>query len=141
LVRGTLIKHLTASSIFQVIDLIWFFVVGPEAPTSSAHAASIQPRYPTELFSRPSPEHISPRQEQALLTALVDSSSKDSRRQVQNAVTKALIPPKQGSGFAVGFFEQGLLIGGAISVVTIASAITALVKYAGPATLRTLKWN
>ncbi|CZR61845.1 uncharacterized protein PAC_11742 [Phialocephala subalpina] len=81
-------------------------LIGPPAPTFSPHA--LHPRYTPEMFSTPRPQFI---------TA---PPSLPSSIEMKKAATKELKPTGQRPGHAIGFFEQGILIGlGSAAVVVL----------------------
>ncbi|KIW99955.1 uncharacterized protein Z518_10883 [Rhinocladiella mackenziei CBS 650.93] len=110
-------------------------LVGPAAPVSSSQPTTIHPRHPRDLFSYPSPEYISTRTDQQFLCNLLNSSTttKESRKQMHDVLVKPLTPMNEGSGKAIGFFEQGLILGGVVGLLSLMSVLGAFGRYvAGP---------
>jgi hypothetical protein len=89
-------------------------LIGPAAPigfqTEYSH------RYNTDMFSTPSPQYILPPASRLDdIKELFDNTSKsDSKikfQELRNRAIKNLRPVGQKPGHAIGFFEQGVLVG------------------------------
>lgn len=88
-------------------------IVGPCIPVGSSQSADINIRYDANVMSKPAPQWIHD----------LSSSSTDPRQFCQHASTP-LKPVKQHSGFDIGFFDRGALVG---AVVIVLPSICALV--------------
>jgi hypothetical protein len=71
--------------------------VGPPSPTNHSHA--LHPRFTSDMFSTPRPQFITP-------PATLPAPSK-----LMEIALKQLKPTGQRPGHAIGFFEQGILLG------------------------------
>jgi acyl-CoA reductase-like NAD-dependent aldehyde dehydrogenase len=98
-------------------------LVGPAAPI--AHPASYYYRYSKDMFSVPRPQYVTTPPEPFSASArMLDGANPTSERAVRSLATAALAPTSQGKGFAIGFFEQGLLTGAAVVLTVVLPAVT-----------------
>lgn len=72
-------------------------LIGPPSPTNHSHA--LHPRFTSDMFSTPRPQFITP-------PATLPAPSK-----LMEIALKQLKPTRQRPGHAIGFFEQGILLG------------------------------
>jgi hypothetical protein len=94
---------------------------------------SVDARYNKEMFSTPSPEHVKQPSQHSILTQLLDSPNKETVAKVNVEMSASLSPLNEPAGKAIGFFEQGLLTGGAVAVVSALTALLLTARYVGPA--------
>ena len=93
LAEATFVNHIPS-------DLL----LGPAAPLY--HAVDVSKRYIKEQFLRNAPVFVEPRRS----THSFDVSSREAAKLLQNA-TKEIAQKKRAEWIAIGFFEQGILIG------------------------------
>ena len=109
-------------------------LVAPLTPIG--FATQVSGPYRKEMFSMAKPEYIQFDARSAKLAALIDKNDHDEavklRKQAQNKDTKV----KQPAGHAVGYFEQGLMVGAGVALTTIISSSVILFKYGIPAVRR-----
>jgi hypothetical protein len=72
-------------------------LVGPASPVNHPHA--LHPRFTSDMFSTPRPQFITP-------PTPLPAPSK-----LKELALKPLKPTSQRPGHAIGFFEQGILLG------------------------------
>jgi hypothetical protein len=85
-------------------------LLGPAAP--AYHAVDVDARFTKDQFLRVSPALIKPAGSHAALASVL--SGKDSRRAAAEALSKAtqeIKEKKRADWIAIGYFEQGILIG------------------------------
>lgn len=91
------------SQVSYINQLPTQLLYGPASPTSYIH--QLHPRYTPEMFSQPRPQII--------------------ELAPEVKIQKAFLPPiKQRPGFAVGFFEQGILIGLGITLCVVIPTVS-----------------
>jgi acyl-CoA reductase-like NAD-dependent aldehyde dehydrogenase len=96
---------------------------GPAAPI--AHPASYYYRYSKDMFSVPRPQYITTSPELFSVSAkILDNMNHTSEKAMRSLATAPLAPTGQGKGFAIGFFEQGLLTGAAVALTVVVPAIS-----------------
>ena len=114
-------------------------LVGPPAP--NGFALCVSPRYTTEMFSIPHPElfkHTSTFTSD--LVALLDGDKSSQPGKKSEKLQEVSLPPiKEGTGPPVGFFEQGLFVGGGVVLSTIIVTSVVTVKYVAPAVMRRIR--
>lgn len=100
--------------------------VGPALPRYQGKV-SLKFRYTAEMLSKPRPEFVEPQNNSCIsILDLNDPSSSTVQRFIEN-VERPLRPTKQGKGTAIGFFEQGILVG----MVFIALPAVSCIGYSG----------
>jgi hypothetical protein len=92
------------------------------------HQLDLKFRYPVSWLTIPHPEYIKPFAESWTVTALLKGKPKPElvRRLEDEAIAElpTMLRPKKG--VAVGFFEQGIIIGGSVfltSIIAVASTV------------------
>lgn len=80
----------------------------------------------------PSPEHVTPSVQHSLVAQLLDQDSPEIMARVKSEMYAPLSSINEPTGKAIGFFEQGLLTGGAVAVVSAIALGTLIVRFAGP---------
>lgn len=96
--------------------ILIFSTVGPAAPISQS---SVYPqRYSKDMFSKARPQYITP----PTIETLQDITTVSSR-QLKAVATAPLKPISQGRGFAIGYFEQGLISGASIVISIVLPAV------------------
>ena len=109
-------------------------LVAPLTPVG--FATQLGKPYRTKMFSIPKPQLIQFGKRSAKLAAMLDNNDgKEAvklRKQAQGTDTKV----KHPAGHAVGFFEQGLMLGVSVALTTIVSSAVVLFKYGIPAIRR-----
>lgn len=99
-----------------------FSVVGPSLPISAV-VPDLSIRYSTTMMSKPAPQFINE----------LDGYLKEAKEEE----TRPLKPFKQGSGFDIGFFDRGAILGG---VTIILPTLGVLVYSACQAALYSYRW-
>ncbi|KAL4892402.1 Aldehyde/histidinol dehydrogenase [Aspergillus ambiguus] len=99
-------------------------LIGPALPTNSVLSRT---RYTTEVLQVPRPQYITESSQADLVKAVLNPSKKG-----QDAWKEALspLPPtKQRAGFHIGFFEQGIITGGLITLFSLVASVSTLGYY------------
>ncbi|CAO2657354.1 Nn.00g034800.m01.CDS01 [Neocucurbitaria sp. VM-36] len=115
-------------------------LVGPAAP--SFHPIDIEKRYTAEHFTRASPAFIAPPASQAAMSKIMDS--KDSRKAAAELLAKAtqeIKEKKRAEWIAIGYFEQGILIGLGIYGIPLLTCVGASLFFGVRAGLRRWAFN
>lgn len=112
-------------------------LVGPPAPQGSI--PQIHPRYSQDLFSRPSPQIVSRSERSLALTELVDGVSEVTS--LSSKLDSSIKPMNEPNANAVGFFEQGILLGLGMRLSGIVAASAVFVKYGLPALSSRIGWK
>ncbi|ETN42316.1 uncharacterized protein HMPREF1541_01470 [Cyphellophora europaea CBS 101466] len=112
-------------------------LVGPRAP--SAITTSVHPRYTPEMFSVVSPTLIEhPPHLQGLDRAIWSDAAGGNRKKLQDLLETRLTPVKEPFGPAVGFFEQGFLVGASLVLSSTIACGVLSIKYGYPALMARL---
>ena len=114
-----------------------YSIVGPAAPSS--HPTRAHPRYSKALFSSETPEFIHPSSRSILLQEALDGVNAASRQRIREQTLRALTPMGQPPGYAIGFFEQGLLVGATILGASTVMSLALVGAYAIPAVMKRLR--
>ena len=92
--------------------------------------------YRKEMFSVPKPQLIQFGERNSKLAAMLDNNDEQEavklRKQAQSTDTEV----KQPAGHAIGFFEQGLMLGASVALTTVVSSAVVLFRYGIPAVRR-----
>ena len=92
--------------------------------------------YRKEMFSVPKPQLIQFGERNSKLAAMLDNNDEKAavklRKQAQSIDAKV----RQPAGHAIGFFEQGLMLGASVALTTIVSTAVVMFKYGVPAVRR-----
>ena len=119
-----------------VNDIPVELLVAPLTPIG--FATQLSGPYRKEMFSNAKPEFIQFGEKSARLATILDKNdhmeAMKMRKQAQNLDMKV----KQPAGKAVGYFEQGLLVGGSVALMTIVSSLVVVGRYGVPAITRRL---
>ena len=106
---GKYLAQFIQADLSVVNHVPYHLLLGPAAP--AYHAVDVEARYTKDQFTRVSPALIKPSGPHALASVL---SGKDSRRAAAEALSKAtqeIKEKKRADSIAIGYFEQGILIG------------------------------
>ncbi|KNG85751.1 hypothetical protein ANOM_005718 [Aspergillus nomiae NRRL 13137] len=114
-------------------------LVGPAIPLHNGQPSSFPMlRYSTEMLSQPRPEYIQEAKKPAITLQELKDLDRVALDRVRVEARSALRSTGQGSGTAIGFFEQGILVGAVFIVLPVVS----LVGYGGWYTIRVaLSWK
>jgi hypothetical protein len=107
---GKYLSQFVIADVSFVNHIPYRLLLGPAAP--SFHAIDIDNRYTKGHFTRPSPALIIPAASHTALTKVFDR--KESRKAATDALGKAtqeIKEKKRAEWIAIGYFEQGILIG------------------------------
>ena len=101
-------------------------LIGPPAPEGFPTAP--HPRFNIDMFSMPRPEQITISPRSALLAEVIDRNEEPAKVVGKGKIEKALLnvslkPMNEPEGGAIGFFEQGILVGGSILLTTVGTVI------------------
>ena len=107
-------------------------LIGPPAPQGFPTAT--HPRFSIEMFSLSRPEQISISPRNAFLAEVLDRNEELGRvvgkgRTEKSPLDVSLKPTNEPEGGAIGFFEQGILVGGSILLTTVGTAIYLATSY------------
>lgn len=106
---GKYLAQFIQADLSVVNHVPYHLLLGPAAPVF--HAVDVEARYTKDQFTRVSPALIKPTGPHALASVL---GGKDSRRAAAEALSKAtqeIKEKKRADWIAIGYFEQGILIG------------------------------
>ena len=106
--------------------------------TPIGFATQISGPYRKEMFSMAKPEYIEFGARSAKLAAVLDKNDHDEAVKVRKQAQKIDTKVKQPAGCALGYFEQGLLVGASMALTTIISSSVILFRYGIPAVRRRL---
>ncbi|KAL4876677.1 Aldehyde/histidinol dehydrogenase [Aspergillus karnatakaensis] len=104
------------------------FLIGPAAPTGSP--ATRETRYSPSLFQTPRPQFVSESSNASLVRWVLD---KPRSKEATEAWKEAVSPlPSTGlkAGKRIGFFEQGIITGGVITLFSFVATVGTLGYYA-----------
>ena len=121
--------HVTCSNEIPA-DLL----VGPAAPIG--FPVSIQARYSKTMFSVPRPEYINYLARTGAVANVLDGAEADAERKLREEAQKPLPPTGQRPGKAIGFFEQGLLVGATVLTTTTITGLALVGYYMIPKLIR-----
>ncbi|KAL6705851.1 hypothetical protein ACN47E_006311 [Coniothyrium glycines] len=110
-------------------------LLGPAAPAH--HAIDIEKRYTVHHFTRPSPAYITPPASQAAIAKVVDG--KEARKAAAALLSEASLEIKQkkrAEWIAIGYFEQGILIGLGVFGIPLLTCVGATLFFGVRAGLR-----
>ncbi|KAK1142487.1 hypothetical protein N8T08_007849 [Aspergillus melleus] len=102
-------------------------LIGPQIPTNTPFAS--QTRYSTSLLQTPRPQVLHETNNTSLVRAAL-SSSNSQRATVWNAALVPLPRTGQKAGWRIGFFEQGIITGGVITLFSVVVSLSTLGYYA-----------
>ncbi|KAF2728097.1 ALDH-like protein [Polyplosphaeria fusca] len=110
-------------------------LLGPTTPRFQAF--NLDSRYTPAHFQRASPQYIKPPSSQTnLIETLSTDRSKVSCTKLLSASTTEIQPRKRPDSIAVGFFEQGILIGLAVYGIPLATCLGASLFYLSRTAIR-----
>jgi aldehyde dehydrogenase (NAD+) len=107
---GKYLAQFIQANLSAVNHVPYRLLLGPAAP--AYHAIDVDARYTKDQFTRMSPALIKPASSHAALSRVL--GGKDSRRVATEALSKAtqeIKEKKRADWIAIGYFEQGILIG------------------------------
>ncbi|KAH9868345.1 hypothetical protein J1614_007417 [Plenodomus biglobosus] len=113
-------------------------LLGPAAPSN--HPIDLNNRYTTRQFTRASPTYISPPLLQTALPSVV--AGKDARKAAAELLAQATLEIKEkerAEWIAIGYFEQGILIGVSLVGIPLLTGLGTLLFYGVRAGLR--RWT
>ncbi|EXJ86107.1 hypothetical protein A1O1_06476 [Capronia coronata CBS 617.96] len=108
-------------------------VGAPATPVGHATQLGGAGPYSMGIFSVPKPEYIRYDAKFSNLGKLLDGNDVEGAMQARRAAEALNITVKQPPGHAIGFFEQGLLLGGSILLTTVVAGNVLFWKYGMPA--------
>lgn len=102
--------------------------VGPASPF--CHPVNPSLRYPSSLFSVPSPQYVKAIPESALLGQMLRSGTAKDLQQLPTILrAEELETNKRPMKYGIGFFEQGLMVGIGIAATPLLAGIGVLSWY------------
>ena len=124
--------HVTCTNEIPV-DLL----VGAAAPVG--FPVSMQARYSKAMFSVPRPEFVNFSARSVAMAKALDGAEPDAERKLREEAQKPLPATGQPPGKAIGFFEQGLLVGATILAISTITGLTIVGVYVVPKVVRRLR--
>ncbi|KAJ5636961.1 uncharacterized protein N7484_010274 [Penicillium longicatenatum] len=114
----------------QQINSHWSFInhipaqllVGPALPFKQENF-SLGLRYTKEMLSKPRPELIQPIESSAIGLEDLSNSKSTKLQLLRQRETQSLRETGQGPGTAIGFFEQGIIVGALFIVLPVVSVV------------------
>ncbi|KAI8937431.1 hypothetical protein NX059_005154 [Plenodomus lindquistii] len=107
---GKYLSQFVSADVSYINHIPTPLLLGPAAP--SHHPINLNNRYTTRQFTRAAPAYISPPSSQSSLAKVL--KGKDSRKaaaELLGQATQEIKEKKRAEWIAIGFFEQGILIG------------------------------
>lgn len=113
-----------------ILDVFLFFdiltrAVGPALPRNTAYSPST--RYAISSFQKPRPQLITPSASAYAAQTILDKSTNSDI--LWRAALAPLPSTKQRPGFSIGFFEQGLITGGVITLASLLATVSTIGYY------------
>jgi hypothetical protein len=112
-------------------------IVGPATPIG--FPTSLTSPYSKEMFSLPKPEYISYGAKEVVLSKVLDDNDATEAALLRKAAENLDVKVKQPAGNAIGFFEQGIILGGSLLLTTIIAGNVVVWRYGVPAIWSTAK--
>lgn len=88
--------------------------------------------YRKEMFSMAKPQYVQFGKREEQLTALIESNNELEAVKLRKEAQATKVQINQPPGHAIGHFEQGLLVGASIALVTVVSVVTIVLKQGIP---------
>lgn len=133
---GKYLSQFIKADVSFINHIPYRLLLGPAAP--SVQAIDVEKRYTTRHFTRPSPAFITPPSSQATISRAI--ASKDLRKTSAELLAKSTLEikeKKRAEWIAIGFFEQGILLGLSLASIPLLTAIGASLYYGVSWGLRT----
>ncbi|KEF55912.1 uncharacterized protein A1O9_07492 [Exophiala aquamarina CBS 119918] len=105
-------------------------IVAPLTPIG--FATQLGKPYRKEMFSLAKPQYIHFGKREEQLTVIIESNNEVEASKLRKQAQAIRVQMNQPAGHAIGHFEQGLLVGASIALVTIVSTVTILVRQGIP---------
>jgi len=105
-------------------------IVAPLTPIG--FATQLGKPYRKEMFSSAKPQYIQFGKREERLSVIIESNNEVEASKLRKQAQAIKVQINQPAGHAIGHFEQGLLVGASLALVTIVSAVTILVKQGIP---------
>lgn len=104
--------------------------VGPVAPAGHGLSAPWTDRYTASHFSLPKPQFIAAAKKTPLVDRVLLGGTARQLQELQNKATAALVPCQRPAKAAyVGFFKQGIIVGGLLLLSSVATSTGLLCDY------------
>jgi aldehyde dehydrogenase (NAD+) len=132
---GKYLSQFVRADISLVNHVRYRLLIGPAAPLS--HAVDLDNRYLTEQFTRPVPAYVTVVETQAALSnTLTGKESRGAAVELLAKATQEIKGKKRAESIAIGFFEQGILVGLGLYGIPILTCIGASIFFGVRAGLR-----
>lgn len=112
-------------------------LIGPASPQGST--PQIHPRYNQDVFSRSSPQLLTKSTRSVALAGLIDGTIE--AKSLAPKIDVSIQPMNEPKGGAIGFFEQGIMLGLGMRVSGIVVASLAFARYGYPILMSRLRWE
>lgn len=112
-------------------------LVGPVTPIG--YPTNLRSPYSKDMFSVPKPEFIQYEKKSSRLSRLLDENDVKEANALRQEAELLDTKVKQPSGSAIGFFEQGILLGFGLILTTIVASNVVLWRYGVPAVIRRIR--
>jgi len=100
-------------------------IVGPAVPLN--HKLDLAIRYPVSWFTIPHPEYFTPSSDSSTIAALLSTTNLKAEL-IKKLQSESIADPpamwRPHKGAAVGFFEQGIIIGGSFLLTTAIAGVS-----------------
>ncbi|KAF7715071.1 Uncharacterized protein PECH_003541 [Penicillium ucsense] len=123
-------KYLTQ---FIDADISWVnhvpsnMLIGPAIPRNTPYSQTT--RYAISHFQKPRPQLITPSTATFAVNSVLDTKSTVRSDALWRAALSPLPPTKQRAGFKIGFFEQGILTGVSITLISLVATFSTVGYY------------
>ena len=132
---GKYLSQFIPADVSIVNHMPFRILLGPAAPSSQP--IDIEARYTPEHFTRSSPAYISaPASQTAMSRVLLAKDSKKAATELFSKAAEEIKEKKRAESIAIGFFEQGILIGLGVYGIPLLTCIAASVFFGIRAGLR-----
>ena len=127
---GKYVSQFVHSHLTCINDIPVELVVAPLTPMG--FATQLGKPYRKEMFTTAKPQYIEFGKREQQLSTLIESNNETEAIKLRNQAQAIKVQMKQPAGHLLGHFEQGLLVGASLALVTIVTGVTLLVKQGIP---------
>ncbi|KAK5053857.1 hypothetical protein LTR84_001819 [Exophiala bonariae] len=127
---GKYVSQFVHSHLTCINDIPVELVVAPLTPVGFATLLG-QP-YRKEMFTTAKPQYIEFGKREQQLSTLIESNNEAEAVKLRKQAQAIKVDMKQPAGHLLGHFEQGLLVGASLALVTIVTGVTLLMKQGIP---------
>lgn len=127
---GKYVSQFVHSHLTCINDIPVELVAAPLTPVT--FATQLGKPYRKEMFSTAKPQYIDFGKREQQLSALIESNDEGEAVKMRKQAQAIKVEMNQPAGHAIGHFEQGLMVGASLALVTIVSAATIAIRQGIP---------